>query len=138
MSPERERRLLQAAIAVGGLVPVFAGLAGVWLGVAMTGSAPVGDPSLDSHLRYLSGLLLGIGLAFWASLPHIEARGDRVRLLTAIVFIGGLARLAGVIFVGRPGGAMLFGLAMELVVTPAICLWQARVARRVGGLGPRA
>ena len=28
---------------------------------------------------------------------------------------------------------MLFGLGMELVVTPLLCLWQARVAARRGG-----
>ena len=35
--------------------------------------------------------------------------------------------------VGYPGGPMIFGLCMELVVTPLICLWQTRVARRSGG-----
>ena len=53
-----------------------------------------------------------------------------VRLLTLLVVVGGLMRLYGIATVGNPGGAMLFGLAMELVVTPALCLWQGRVARR--------
>jgi hypothetical protein len=53
--------------------------------------------------------------------------------LTAIVFVGGLARLGGVIAVGEPSAPMLFGLAMELVVTPLVCLWQSRIAiDRVG------
>ena len=129
LSRETERHLLQGAIALGGFVPVLAGLAGAFLGAAMTGQ-PSSDPSLDSHMRYLSGLLLGIGLAFWESIPNIESRTSRVRLLTAIVFLGGLMRLIGIILVAVPSGGMLFGLAMELVITPAICLWQARVARR--------
>jgi hypothetical protein len=122
---------LQVAIGVFGLVPVAAGLAGAVAGFAMLG----GDAavSADSHFRYLSGLLLAIGLLFWSTIPRIERQGRRVRLLTLIVFVGGLARLAGVLTVGVPSSPMLFGLAMELVVTPLVCLWQSRIAvHRVG------
>jgi hypothetical protein len=44
-------------------------------------------------------------------------------------------RLVGVLSVGVPGGSMLFGLGMELVITPLLCLWQAHVARRYGATG---
>jgi hypothetical protein len=53
-----------------------------------------------------------------------------IRTLAAIVFVGGLARLLGVAEHGAPGLGHLFGLGMELVVTPLIAVWQARVARR--------
>lgn len=128
LSREAERHLLQAVIALAGFVPVLAGLAGAFLGAAMTGEGAPGV-SLDSNVRYLSGLLLGIGLAFWEAIPQIERRTNRVRLLTAIVFLGGLMRLVGIVMVAVPGPSMLFGLCMELVVTPLICLWQTRVAR---------
>jgi hypothetical protein len=122
---------LQLAIGVFGLVPVGAGLAGAVGGFAMLGQdAPV---SADSHFRYLSGLLLAIGLLFWSAIPRIERQGRRVQILTLIVVVGGLARLGGVIAVGEPSAPMLFGLAMELVVTPLVCLWQSRIA--VGRLG---
>ncbi|MCC7049783.1 MAG: DUF4345 domain-containing protein [Alphaproteobacteria bacterium] len=133
MTPQAERRALQIAIALGGLVPVSAGLAGVMLGPDMVGSLalpPVPRAvALDSHVRYLSGLLLGIGLAFWSFIPSIERRTAQARLLTAIVFLGGLARLWGALRMGLPSAPMTFGLVMELVVTPLLCVWQARVAR---------
>ncbi len=122
-----EKRLLQAAVAAGGIVPFAAGGSGVVLGAGMTGAHVPAD--LDSHVRYLSGLLLAIGLGFWSTIPRIETRGARFRLLTLIVVVGGLARLGGVLARGWPGVPMLFGLAMELGVTPGLCLWQARVAR---------
>jgi hypothetical protein len=81
-------------------------------------------------MRYLSGLLLGIGLVFWWQIPRIERAGPLFRVLTLIVFIGGLSRLLGVVIHGLPPGPMLFGLGMELVVTPLLCLWQSRVAPR--------
>jgi molybdopterin biosynthesis enzyme len=43
--------------------------------------------------------------------------------------LGALARLLGLGVVGWPGTAMAAALVMELVVTPVLCLWQARVAR---------
>lgn len=125
-----ERRAFQIAVLVGGLVPVGAGAAGVAFGVDFVGGLAGPDVvSLDSHVRYLSGLLLGIGIAFWAAAPQPEAHTARFRLLTAIVFLGGLARLQGLFLMGAPSAGMRFGLIMELVVTPALCLWQARIAR---------
>jgi hypothetical protein len=125
-----ERRAFQAAVLAAGLVPVVAGLGGVMLGVGLLGAATTGDAiALDSHVRYLSGLLLGVGLAFWATVPAPEIHTARYRLLTGIVFLGGLARLGGALALAAPPAPMLFGLVMELVVTPALCLWQGRIAR---------
>lgn len=126
-----ERVAFQAAVAVGACVPVFGGLAGVLFGACAfdaDGCRQL-DPFLQSHTRYLSGLLLAIGLAFWTTLPAPETRTGTYRLLTAIVVAAGLARLYGVL-VGDPAhAAVLWTLAMELVVTPALWLWQARIAR---------
>ncbi len=118
---------LQVVIAVLALVPIGAGLAGVLSGLGFLGdgAAPM---AADSHVRYLSGLLLAVGLLFWSTIPRIEHQARRVRLLTFIVFVGGLGRLFGVLTVGLPDPAMLFGLGMELVVTPLICLWQSSIA----------
>ena len=122
MTPAADRQLQQPALD-GGL-----------LGSGMLGEGSGTDPALDSHVRYLSGLLLGIGLAYWQAIPTIETRTARVRLLTALVALGGLMRLIGIFRAGYPGHSMLFGLCMELVVTPLICLWQGRVARRCAAL----
>lgn len=125
---ERERRLLQRVVMVAGLVPVGAGLYGVLFGAGLTGDHSL-SVSGDSHYRYLSGLLLGIGLLFYSAIPGIEAKSGRFQLLTLVVLVGGLGRLAGMFITGLPSLAMLFALVMELVVTPLVCLWQMRVAR---------
>lgn len=84
---------------------------------------------LDSHFRYVSGIFLGVAIAFLSCIPHIERKGGRFRLLTALVFIGGLARLLSLLLTGAPSWPHLAGLGLELVVTPAMALWQRRVAR---------
>ena len=128
-----ERRALQIAILLAGIVPVYGGGSGALRGEAAFG-AWAGAPQ-DGHMRYLSGLLLGIGLIYWSCIPTIERRGEIVRVLTAIVITGGLARLAGVFLAGDPG-SMRWTLAMELLVAPLLCLWQARVAKAALAPGP--
>jgi hypothetical protein len=127
LSPALERRLLQIAIAVAGLVPVGGGLWGVLGYMATAGAAST------SNARYLSGLLLAIGLTFWISIPTIERRGTVVRALAAIVFVGGVARLAGAILVTGFPPEVALPLAMELGVTPLIAVWRERVERRLAG-----
>ncbi len=122
------KRALQIAVAVAGIVPVAAGLGGMVLGSSLVGDAS-GGADLDSHFRYLSGLLLGIGLAFWSTIPGIERKGDLFRLLTAFVVLGGLGRLSSIFVYDLPEDPMIAALIMELVVTPSLCLWQAKVAR---------
>lgn len=127
-SMERERKLLQQSVAIVATLPVAAGLYGVLFGQALTGDAV--SISAESHFRYLSGLLLGIGLCFWSTLPSIESKTGRFRLLTLLVVIGGLSRLIGLALTGLPSLFMLGGLVVELVIAPALCLWQTRVANR--------
>jgi hypothetical protein len=124
-----EKRALQACVAAAGLVAVVAGGWGVLHGVAA-------DAEASNHARYLSGLLLAIGLASWTTLPAIatKARASRFRLLAALVAVGGLCRLLGVVLGDLPSWQVAGALVMELVVTPLLCLWQsswtARFARQ--------
>jgi hypothetical protein len=120
--------LLQAAVALGGCVPVLAGLAGILQGAGLT--ADHASAALDSHVRYLSGLLLAIGLAFWSTIPRIETRRDRFLLLTLLVVAGGLGRLYGLLTHPLPPASMRAAEVMELLVTPALCLWQRRLSAR--------
>lgn len=122
-----ERRLLQLCVFLAAGVPVVAGTAGVIQGSHLF--RVDADTAADSHIRYFSGLLLGIGLAFWWAIPTIEKRTVMVRALTFVVVCGGLSRLAAVIFVAVPNRWTLLALANEIVVAPLVCLWQARIAR---------
>ena len=110
-------------MAIAGLVPVTAGLWGVLGGLH---DSSVG---LMSQERYLSGLLLGIGLSFWSTVPAIETRATTFRLLTAIVVVGGFGRLLGVALGDGLSGSVVGPLLMELAVTPLLCLWQVRLGR---------
>lgn len=130
LTPATERRLLQVAVGLSCLVPLLAGGIGVLRGAAFLSAPPIVD--LDSHVRYLSGLLLAIGVGFAISIPTIEQHGARMRTLGLLVVVGGLARLLSSYHDGLPSAGHQFGLVMELVIVPALLLWQARVAQRLG------
>ncbi|NGM19271.1 DUF4345 domain-containing protein [Roseomonas stagni] len=118
--------MLVLAIRVAALVPLIAGLAGAIGGASFLGE--VAGPATDSHLRYLSGLLLGLGILAWWCAADLKRRGEVFTILVLIVALGGLARLAGVVGQGRPPMPHLLALGMELGVTPALWLWW-RLAR---------
>jgi hypothetical protein len=125
MSPHLERRLLQLAVALAATVPVLGGLWGA------SGALHPAGAGADSQARYLSGLLLGIGLCFWWCAPTIERRGAEIRALAVIIVAGGLVRLLGVLATGAVQASILLPLVMELAVTPSLALWRERVQGRL-------
>lgn len=128
MDKQKERRLLQLAIALACIVPLGAGAGGVVLGPAVIGPDLARNPDLESHFRYLSGLLLGIGIVFAASIPTIERRSELFKALSFVIVVGGLARLSALLVHGMPGTPHVLALGMELVVVPLLFVWQRRVA----------
>jgi hypothetical protein len=116
------RNALRVCVALAAVVPVAGGLLGAVqsLGGESAWSA--------DHYRYLSGLLLAIGLGFWSTVPQIERHAQRFRLLTGLVVIGGLCRLLGVVLGDPLTPAVAAALALELLATPLLCLWQAQIS----------
>ena len=122
-----ERRLLQISVAIAGLAPVAGGLAGVFGGAAALGEQA--HSPFDSHFRYLSGLLVGLGVAYWSTIPDIERQEARISLVTLIVVTGGFFRALGLLASGSPGWPMRAALVVELVGAPLLYLWQRRIAQ---------
>ena len=135
MSPGAEKRALQAIMLIVLLVPLAGGTLGVVLGPDWLHRGVVGR-DLDSHFRYLSGLLLAMALLFASCVPHIERNGARLRMIAILPVIGGLARLYGMLASGPPGRGHVVALCIELGVVPLLVLWQARVARRLSRPNP--
>ncbi|MDQ1232181.1 DUF4345 domain-containing protein [Sphingomonas sp. SORGH_AS_0879] len=124
-----ERRALQLVVAIACLVPLSIGGISVVQGPVWLGGASVIPTDLDSQFRYVSGIFLGLGLAFVTCIPAIERKDARFRWLGLLVVAGGLARALSWATVGAPSTGHRLGLAMELGVVPLLMLWQARVAR---------
>lgn len=123
------RRALQIVVAGLSAVPILAGAGGLLLGPRFVAVLSEVGISLDSHFRYLSGLLLALGLTFLSTVPDIERKTRRFRLAAAVVVTGGLGRLLSLLLVGPPTMPHLAGLGIELVAVPLLVVWQDRIAR---------
>ena len=124
-----ERRLLQFVLLVLSLSPLGIGGAGMIFGPTWLKGIATVPPDLDSHFRYLSGIFFGLGIALLSCIPRIEVMTVRFRWIAALVVVGGLARLGGLVAHDAPSRGHIAGLGLELVVTPLMVLWQARLAR---------
>tara|TARA_B100000678_G_scaffold282578_1_gene281680 strand:+ start:807 stop:1229 length:423 start_codon:yes stop_codon:yes gene_type:complete len=134
MTLDTERRILQLLIAAvalfslsGAVVSIFRGPD--WLGYL--GSVPV---DLDSHFRYLSGMLLAVAIGLFSCIPRIEAHGYRFRTLCLIIVAGGLARFVSLWQVGSPSQGHMVAMAIELIAVPLLMAWQAFLASRWRGM----
>jgi len=123
------RRALQIVTGLLGAIPIATGCIGL-LGLRdplyVRCSLPV---SLDSNLRFYSGLWLGLGIAMYSILPSIERQTVLFRAFWGAIFLGGFGRLASIVGVGAPPSPFLAVIGLELVGAPVFIVWQRQVAR---------
>lgn len=136
MSPPSELRVFRAIVllivaAIPTLVGLVAGFGGLGAMAALFGrEAPASvDPSLQNHLRAIGVVFTGFGLLLAWSTFSLREREGVFRIVVGVVILAGLARITGWISDGPPGLLAMIFLAMELVLFPALFLWQRRLLR---------
>lgn len=121
------QRALVIVLAALGAVAVASGLNGILLG---PGSIPGGaetTASVDSNYRFAQVFWFAAGAGLWWSLRRLRERRHITRLMLALAFLGGIARLISVVVTGWPHPVFIGVLALELVVIPVVLWWHARV-----------
>jgi hypothetical protein len=86
------------------------------------------DVLLDSNLRFLSGVWLGVGLALLWTLPRIERQTALFRALWGMIFLGGVGRLISMAALATPPTPFIAFTVLEIVGAPLIVWWQSRLA----------
>ena len=128
-STDGGRRGLQVVYVVLSAIPFLSGLAGMLFGPrVLPGDESRLDATADSHYRFISAVWFATAPAVWSAVPRIEHRTGFFRRLTAVVFIGGLARVVSWRTTGRPHPIFIAAIALELFGLPALKVWQSRVA----------
>jgi hypothetical protein len=125
---------LQVATAVLALIPIATGVV-TMLGIRDPLYRPLqlpAAPVLDSNLRFLGGIWLGLGLALLWSVPQIERQGVLFRALWTAVFLGGVGRLLSWRLIGAPPTPFIGFTLLEVVGAPLFIYWQYRVAQAGG------
>lgn len=124
------RRKLQVATGILALVPTLTGLLGM-LGLSDPVYANLGlphDATLDSQLRFYSGVWLGLGLAAFWLLPRIEFETTLFRVLWLMIFIGGVGRLVSLALTGMPFPPFIGFTVLEVIGAPLFVMWQSKIA----------
>ncbi len=128
---------LQIAMTILGAVPVLTGLIGL-MGLSdplYTRLNPPPDATLDSNLRFYSGVWLGVGLAAWWLVPRIDRETALFRTLWLMIFLGGVGRLISLMSAGLPFIPFVGFTALEILGAPLFVWWQHRVAVEAASIG---
>lgn len=121
-------RLLQGLTGVLALIPILTGaitMMGVHDPLYAALDLP-GNPLLDSNLRFLGGVWLGLGLAAFWMVPRLHAQTVLFRVVWGAIFIGGLGRLLSMLVVGWPPAPLIAFTVLEIVGAPLFVAWHAR------------
>ena len=123
------KRPLQILTAILGAVPVLTGLIGLFgLSDPIYGGAGIpANALLDSNLRFLSGVWLGLGLAVFWLIPRIETQTVLFRVLWGMIFLGGVGRLLSMVFLGWPPIPFIAFTVLEIVGAPIFVAWQGKL-----------
>src|ERR1700674_2548440 len=125
------KRVLQIAMALLGAIPVLTGIVGMF-GLSDPIYASAGIPAnaiLDSNLRFFGGVWLGLGLSLYLLIPNIEKQTLLFRVFWGMIFLGGIGRLASMLFLAPPPLPFIGFTVLEIVGLPFFIWWQARLAK---------
>ena len=124
--------LLSLMALLTGAMDVTVGVAGqATIGVVVAATAPL-DPVLDSQVRFLGAVWLGLGAIQLFCLGDLRRHRALLQFCFAIVVLGGIGRVMSLIQVGQPAGDtgtrfIALALVIELVLVPLAWITFRRV-----------
>ena len=124
------KRGLQILNGVLAAIPVVTGIVGM-SGVSDPLYASSRLPQnilLDSNLRFLSGVWLGLGVAMYWTVPDIVKKRPCFGLW-GMIFVGGIGRLISMLMLTLPPAPFIGFTALEIVGAPIMVFLQARLAK---------
>lgn len=128
------RKLLQISLGICALVPIFTGLLGMAGNnnpIYLEAERPVGL-LLDSYLRFLNGLSVGIGVCTLFIIPDIKRRSAELRMICFAIFVGAIGRFLSVASYGfAPFPYNIFPF-LEVALPPLFVFWQSKIAGNAG------
>jgi hypothetical protein len=131
MKIRNSRKFLQVALAVSALAPLLTGLlgmAGIDNPLYQPPEKPVGI-LLDSNLRFLNGISVGIGLCTFMIIPGIKKKTFPLRMICIVIFIGSIGRIVSFSSYGFPPFPFSIFIFWEIIAPPLFVVWQSRLAR---------
>jgi len=126
------RKALQWVIGILATAPLVSGMVGLTgiFNPMFLENLPE-NTLLDSNLRFLNAMAVGIALSFYAIIPVIEKQTFALRILCASIFCGGLGRILSILSMGMPAVPFIVFLCIELISPVILIFWQKKVSADV-------
>jgi hypothetical protein len=115
-------------LAIVGLVAILFGVTGVFFGTSLSGVTL--GVTMEGYVRFIKGVLIAAGLIYWSAIPRLEARGERIGVVSFLLVFGAAGRLLAVVGHGFPTVGLMVSLIGELVVVPLLWWWHRSYVRR--------
>ena len=123
------RFVLKALLLLLGTTIILISLMHVAIGPAsIPGAVPV-NATMDSEDRFYAVFFLAYGAALLWCARDVAGRARQVRLLMAIFFLGGVARIVSMLQAGLPHPFFVTMTAIELLLPPLLAWLAGRTAR---------
>ncbi len=84
----------------------------------------------DSHIRFLGGLWMGMGLLFIFAARNVERHQNVLKFALVLIFLGGLARFSQMQLDITFGKEIVGSLVAELVGMPLLYFWLSRTLKK--------
>lgn len=84
----------------------------------------------DSHIRFLGGLWMGIGLLFIFAARNVERQQNVLKFALVLIFLGGLARFSQMQLDITFGKEIVGSLVAELVGMPLLYFWLSKTLKK--------
>lgn len=140
VGPETSMRAFKTTLYLLALIPLFTGALNVVLGLQAQGLigaqlSPEGfrDPLLNSQMRFYGAIWFGFGLLLCVCLSNIKIYSSLLRGSLAIVFLGGVGRIASLVQFGFPTEALSMAFviavtAIEIIGMPLLLWWHSHLS----------
>lgn len=123
-------KILALSIFLVGALHLALGLRADALLDASISEATIANPTLESQNRFFGVAFTVYGALLWLVASDLTRYEIVLRMMLAIFFAGGLARLVAWAQYGAPTAPTIGLLAIELVAPPLLYLWRRRLAGR--------
>ncbi len=125
------RKIFRVFLVILGFVPTVTGILSM-MGIHDPLFADLNLPAsalLDSELRFLGGVWLGLGITVLATVNSFEKHFALYRILWGMIFLGGVGRLISMFIIGLPPVPFVGFTALEIIGAPIFVYWHSQLVK---------
>ena len=125
------RKIFRVFLVILGFVPTVTGMLSM-MGIHDPLFADLNLPAsalLDSDLRFLGGVWLGLGITVLVTVNSFEKHFALYRILWGMIFLGGVGRLISMFIIGLPPVPFVGFTALEIIGAPIFVYWHSQLVK---------